>query len=93
MTTKEALTDEFNNAKWAAEAKLDRVVVKSSMTPDFIQAQKNIIEHADQNYIKMFQCHGKLKTLPDDTITGDDLDSLKADIDDVRGKLNNCTDK
>jgi hypothetical protein len=82
MSTKDDLTTEFTEAKWDAEAILDRIMVTSTMTPGAIQAAQGLAESVNATYLKMNRAFNRIKSLQDSSISGD-----------VRGRLNDCSDQ
>ena len=87
MATKEALCDAFNDAKMEANATLEQIVVTPTMNSKRIHTARGLVEVANTAYLKMYKLYIKVTELKDPTISGDDLDSMKGDVDDVRGTL------
>ena len=87
MAGKDALISDFTDAKWDAEAKMDRIGITPTMSQGFVEGAHGLIEMANKAYLRMYKLYSKIQSLQDVSLTGDDLESLKADLDDVRGMI------
>ena len=61
------------------------------MTAGLLESAKEQIHTATEAYIRMSQIQMLIKSLQDVSITGDDMDNLKGDLDDIKAMLRDCT--
>ena len=91
MTTKDAMITEFRLAKVKAETLLELIETSTTMSPGLVQSAKEQISTASEAYVSMAQLQTQIESLNDISITGDDMDNLKGDLDDIKGMICSCT--
>jgi hypothetical protein len=90
MTTKEAMFTEFRLAKVKAETLLELIETSATMSPGLVQSAKEQISAATEAYVSMAQLRTQIENLNDISISGDDMDDLKGDLDDIKAMIRSC---
>ena len=90
MATKEAMILGFKLAKVKAESLLELIETTPTMSPTLLQMAKDQISAATDAYVSMAQLRTQIEGLNDVSISGDDMDELKGDLDDVKAMIRNC---
>ena len=86
MATKEELVNNFKDEKVTAEIYLELITIKDTMTADDFTLAIKQLRLATASYVNMSILY-KIKLLHDSTITKDELDDLKGDLDDLKAIL------
>ena len=91
MATKEAMITGFKLAKVKAETLLELIETSPTMHPGLLQSAKEQISAATEAYVSMAQLRTQIENLNDISISGDNVDDLKGDLDDIKAMIRSCT--